>query len=242
MPRNKLKLITLDLDDTLWPNTKVIVAAENAMWKFILGKFPDLKDSFSDVLISNIRTSLVKKDESLKYDLTRFRKEIIKDLLLDHGADESSATYYSNEGFNEFFKARNKVQLYRDAKIILERLSRKVNLISLSNGNADLNIIGISDFFIDQISSKDVQSNKPSSGHFIKALQVGKCEPHEVLHIGDCPINDIGGARNCNFNTLWFNCEKRKWEEIVPCELQAKSWKEVYQVINKNFILEKKDV
>ena len=103
-------------------------------------------------------------------------------------------------------------------------------------------LMGDEPFFIDQISSKDVQSNKPSSGHFIKALQVGKCEPHEVLHIGDCPINDIGGARNCNFNTLWFNCEKRKWEEIVPCELQAKSWKEVYQVINKNFILEKKDV
>ena len=87
-----------------------------------------------------------------------------------------------------------------------------------------------------------MQSNKPSSGHFLKALKVAKCEPKEVLHIGDCPINDIGGARNCNFNTLWFNCEKRKWEEIVPCELQAKSWKEVYQVINKNFILEKKDV
>ena len=121
MPRNKLKLITLDLDDTLWPNTKVILAAENAMWKFILGKFPDLKDSFSDVLISNIRTSLVKKDESLKYDLTRFRKEIIKDLLLGHGADESSATYYSNEGFNEFFKARNKVQLYRDRSSLFSK-------------------------------------------------------------------------------------------------------------------------
>ena len=92
--------------------------------------------------------------------------------MLGHGADESSATYYSNEGFNEFFKARNKVQLYKDAKIILERLSRKVNLISLSNGNADLNIIGISHFFLDQISSKDVQSNKPSSGHFLKALKV----------------------------------------------------------------------
>ena len=241
MPRNKLKLITLDLDDTLWPNTKVVIAAENAMWKFVISKFPDLQDSFTDNLISDVRTSLVKKDESLKYDLTRFRKEIIKELLLGHGADESSATYYSNEGFNEFFKARNKVQLYKDAKIILERLSRKVNLISLSNGNADINIIGISLFFLDQISSIDVQSNKPSSGHFLKALQVAKCEPQEVLHIGDCPINDIGGARNCNFNTLWFNLKSENGKKLFPvnCKLNLE---EVYQVINKNFILEKKDV
>ena len=168
MPRNKLKLITLDLDDTLWPNTKVVIAAENAMWKFVISKFPDLQDSFTDNLISDVRTSLVKKDESLKYDLTRFRKEIIKELLLGHGADESSATYYSNEGFNEFFKARNKVQLYKDAKIILERLSRKVNLISLSNGNADLNIIGISHFFLIKFLLKMCKATSHHLGTFLR--------------------------------------------------------------------------
>ena len=38
MPRKKIKLITLDLDDTLWPNKKVIVDAENAWLSFILAK------------------------------------------------------------------------------------------------------------------------------------------------------------------------------------------------------------
>ena len=44
---------------------KVVIAAENAMWKFVISKFPDLQDSFTDNLISDVRTSLVKKDESL---------------------------------------------------------------------------------------------------------------------------------------------------------------------------------
>ena len=117
MPRNKLKLITLDLEDTLWPNTKVVIAAENAMWKFVISKFPDLQDSFTDNLISDVRTSLVKKDESLKYDLTRFRKEIIKELLLGHGADESSATYYSNEGLMSFLKQEIKFSFIRMLKL-----------------------------------------------------------------------------------------------------------------------------
>ena len=147
MARKKIKLITLDLDDTLWPNKKVIVDAENAWLSFILSKFPDLAEEFNEDSLSRVRVDLVEDDPSLKNDLTRFRKEIIKETLLRSGVDSVDAIYYSNESFNEFFKVRNKVQLYTDAKKILERLYRKVIIGSLSNGNADLEIIGISDFF-----------------------------------------------------------------------------------------------
>ena len=131
------------------------------------------------------------------------------------------------------------MQLYTDVKKILERLYRKVMIGTLSNGNADLDIIGISKFFKFSICSKDVGSNKPSPPHFVKALELANCLADEALHIGDCPINDIGGARNCNFNTIWFNCDRSKWDEIFPCDLQARSWKDLYLTINKNFILEK---
>ena len=242
MPRKKIKLITLDLDDTLWPNKKVIVDAENAWLKFILTKFPNLVDEFREESLSRVRVDLVEADASLKNDLTKFRKEIIKETLLRSGVESVDAIYYSNESFNEFFKIRNKVQLYTDAKKILERLYRKVIIGALSNGNADLEIIGISNFFKFSLSAKDVKSNKPSPPHFIKALELANCEAEEALHIGDCPVNDIGGARNCNFNTIWFNCDKNKWDEIFPCDLQAKSWQDLYQTINKNFILEKNNV
>ena len=113
---------------------------------------------------------------------------------------------------------------------------------SLSNGNADLGIIGIDSFFNFAINSKDVSSNKPSPPHFLKALELASCSADEAIHVGDCPVNDIGGARNCNINTIWFNCEKHKWDEIFPCDLQAKNWKDLYEIINKNFILEKENV
>ena len=41
MLRKKIKLITLDLDNTVWPNNKVIVEAEKAMWDFVFAKFPE---------------------------------------------------------------------------------------------------------------------------------------------------------------------------------------------------------
>ena len=85
-------------------------------------------------------------------------------------------------------------------------------------------------------------SNKPSPPHFLKALEVASCDADEAIHVGDCPVNDVGGARNCNINAIWFNCEKNKWDEIFPCDLQARSWKDLYEIISKNFILEKKNV
>ena len=114
--QKKIKLITLDLDDTVWPNKRVIIAAEKAMWSFIFNKFPDIKNSLDDRSVENIRTHLINEKPELKFNLTQFRKEVIKKLLLEAGVDESSSIYYSNEGFNEFFKARNKVHLYKDAK------------------------------------------------------------------------------------------------------------------------------
>ena len=116
MPRKKIKLITLDLDDTLWPNKKVIVDAENAWLSFIITKFPNLIDEFSEESLSRVRVDLIEADPSLKNDLTQFRKEIIKETLLRSDIDSVDAIYYSNESFNEFFKIRNKVQLYTDAK------------------------------------------------------------------------------------------------------------------------------
>ncbi len=242
MARKKIKLITFDLDDTVWPNKKVILDAEKALWNFLLSKVPKLKDDFNENKINEIRVALIERNPELKFDLTKFRKEVVKELLLSLGLDANEAIYYSNESFNEFFKARNKVQLYKDAKTILERLNKKVFTGSLSNGNADLEIIGIDGFFDFIINSKDVSSNKPSSPHFLKGLETVSCKPEEALHIGDCPVNDVGGARNCNINTIWFNCEKHKWDEIFPCGLQAKNWKDLYEIITKNFILEKKNV
>ncbi|MDC3098451.1 HAD family hydrolase [Gammaproteobacteria bacterium] len=242
MARKKIKLITFDLDDTVWPNHKVIVDAEKALWNFLLMKVPQLKNDISEESINKIRLQLIEKDNSLKFNLTKFRKEVVKELLLKIGLDENEAIYYSNESFNEFFKVRNKVQLYKDAKNILGRLYRKVAIGSLSNGNADLRIIGIDTFFDFSINSKDVGSNKPAPPHFLRALELASCGPEEAIHVGDCPVNDVGGARNCNINAIWFNCEKNKWDEIFPCDLQAKSWKDLYEIVSKNFILEKKNV
>ena len=69
MARKKIRLITFDLDDTVWPNHKVIVDAEKALWNFLLIKVPDVKNYLHEENINEIRVGLIEKDNSLKFDL-----------------------------------------------------------------------------------------------------------------------------------------------------------------------------
>ena len=55
MARKKIKLITFDLDDTVWPNHKVIVDAEKALWSFLMMKVPQVKDQLNEDNINRIR-------------------------------------------------------------------------------------------------------------------------------------------------------------------------------------------
>ena len=91
MARKKIKLITFDLDDTVWPNQKVIVDAEKALWNFLLMKVPHVRDELNEENINKIRVELVEKDNSLKFNLTEFRKKVVKELLLKIGLDENEA-------------------------------------------------------------------------------------------------------------------------------------------------------
>ena len=55
---------------------------------------------------------------------------------------------------------------------VLEKLSSQYKLGVLTNGNADVNKLGIGHLFDFSISSMDVKSNKPNKGHFIKAREL----------------------------------------------------------------------
>ena len=66
MLRKKIKLITLDLDNTVWPNNKVIVEAEKAMWDFVFTKYPEIHHDYDDKRISEIRVTLVEKKSDYK--------------------------------------------------------------------------------------------------------------------------------------------------------------------------------
>ena len=94
----------------------------------------------------------------------------------------------------------------------IKKLARVYKLGCLTNGNADIEIIGIDKFFEFNISSKDVGANKPSKNHFHSARELLGLSKDEILHIGDHKINDMLGAINYGCEALWFNPDKKVWD------------------------------
>ncbi|MFT6899216.1 MAG: N-acylneuraminate-9-phosphatase, partial [Paraglaciecola sp.] len=47
------------------------------------------------------------------------------------------------------------------------------------------------------------KEQKPAPSIFTKALRLAACENHEVIHIGDGLLPDIGGANASNIKSVW---------------------------------------
>ena len=76
----KIKMITFDLDDTLWDNRPTIIKAEIDTRKWIEDKVGKVEwGDFNDFL--ELREELIKEDESIAWDISKLRKEIFRKKL-----------------------------------------------------------------------------------------------------------------------------------------------------------------
>ena len=85
----------------------------------------------------------------------------------------------------------------------LQRLAARYPLLSLSNGNADLQRVGLADLFSGSISAREVGCAKPDPRIFEAACRLLNLEPAQVLHVGDDFELDVRGARAAGMATAW---------------------------------------
>ena len=72
-----IKLITFDLDDTLWDNMPTITRAEIDTRRWIEEKVGEVEwGDFNDFL--SLREELIKEDPSIEWDISKLRKEIFR--------------------------------------------------------------------------------------------------------------------------------------------------------------------
>ena len=228
----KIKAITFDLDDTFWDVKPVIINAEMKTRKFIEDRIGKLEwGSWEDFKI--IREKLIVEDASYEFDVGKLRKRLLFMKIQERISDPETADKLSEKAFQLFFKERNNVEFFPYVLDEIMKLSKIYELGCLTNGNADIKIIGISKFFKFNISSKDVFANKPSENHFHKAKELLGVSKEEILHIGDHKINDVFGAINYGVEALWFNPKKEIWDvEGIEKPLEFSSWQGLTEVIN----------
>lgn len=209
-----IKAISLDLDDTLWPIWPVIERAELALTAWLSVHAPMTAALFaSPSALRDIRQYMhevvLKNKPEMAHDLGAIRKESIRLALYRAGDDPRLA----EPAYEAFFAERNKVEYYEDALPALKLLSQRYPLVSLSNGNAQLDKVGIAHYFQAAISAKSVGVAKPDARIFHAAAQALGLAPHQVLHVGDDAALDVIGALGAGMPAVWLNRQDKLWPE-----------------------------
>ena len=232
---SEINLITFDLDDTFWDIRSTIINAENNSRKWAedrIGKKIEW-GTFEDFM--KIRSELVKKDPSVEYDLGMLRKKTIAHHTKKFFKETKDLNEFIEDAYFFFLEERHKVTFYEDVIAVLEELSAEYKLGVLTNGNADVNKLGIGHLFDFSISSMDVKSNKPDRAHFVKAHELSQVDFKNTLHVGDHPVNDIVGARELGINTMWFNLNNLNWEIDESPPIQFNKWSQFINLVKKSY-------
>lgn len=200
-----IKLITFDLDNTLWHTDPVIVRAEDILWKWIQRHCPAAQQRFTLQSLQALKSQVSKNNPSLRHKLSQLRLEFLYQLFLACNCNELQAKELSQQAFAEFLKARNDVELFPGTLELLESLQKKYQVIALSNGNSDLKAIGINHLFDAHFHAENVEQPKPHADMFLEALKFSGATAEESLHIGDHLEQDVIAAKRLGFNTVWAN-------------------------------------
>lgn len=202
-----IKAITLDLDDTLWPVDPVIERAELQLHAWCERYAPRVATALPPAEFAIYRRALAAQLPSIAHDFTALRLESLRRALREHGEDHALA----EAALDVFLAARNDIVFYPDTLDALRRLSGRYRLVSVSNGNADIERIGIASYFSAVVNARSVGYAKPDRRIFQAACDCLALSPAEVLHVGDDPELDIRGAINAGKRSAWINRHGRPW-------------------------------
>ena len=227
--------LVFDVDDTLYEQ---IVPFENAFRSLFdididMEKFYLLSRYYSDVKFEDSRNGEMTMDE---YHIYRIQ-EAAKDLgvcLSDEQALNMQKEYKKNQ---------QKLQMSDITRSILELAKENnVKLGIITNGPSEhqwskVKALGV-EKWIDReniIVSGDYDINKPDV-RIYEIMQEKLQLPNDSLYyIGDSLENDIVGANNAGWKSIWINRYKRKLPENVDIYKIAENNAELFEIISEIF-------
>jgi putative hydrolase of the HAD superfamily len=208
---SKIKAITLDLDDTLWPIEPTIARAEQALADWLAHHAPAtyglLRDSARR---GELRKAVNQAYPDIAHDFSALRRLYLQGALAEAGED----TALADPAFEVFFDERQRVTFYPDTLGALAALAARFPVLAVSNGNADVQRVGLGAYFVGSVSAQSCGVAKPHIDIFHAAARRLECAPEEVLHVGDDAHLDVVGALDAGMQAAWLNRDGKVWSHV----------------------------
>lgn len=203
----RVSAITLDLDDTLWPFAPIGARVEQVLDDWLRRHCPRTAERYPVPEMRRLREQVFAERPDLAHDFSQLRRLSLCRAIEACGEDPMHA----ETAFDVFHAERNRVEFYADSEAALARLAARVPLAALSNGNADLSVIGIAHHFAFQLGAREHGRAKPDASIFHAACDRLGQVAGEVLHVGDDIELDVLGARRAGLRSCWINRTQADW-------------------------------
>jgi putative hydrolase of the HAD superfamily len=205
----RILAVTLDLDDTLWPVLPALERADQAVDDYLQRHHPAVARTWPVSAMRALRARIAAERPDLAHDFATQRQLTLQQAFTACGIEAAPVDVL----WEIYFAARNRVELYPDSLPALRRINARRPLASLTNGNADLERIGIRAHFDHHVCARDAGAAKPDQRIFLAAAERLGVPPAEILHVGDDPLLDVVGARDAGLRTAWLNRRNQPWPD-----------------------------
>lgn len=195
------RAILFDLDDTLWPIGPVIDRAEELVHAWLAANAPRVHARYSIEELRAARMALLQAEPHYQLDLGGLRHAGLLAAFAEAGEDPAKV----EDAMAVYYQARNTVELYEDVLPALEQIGALAVVGSISNGNADLESIGLAHHFHFSLSANAHGSAKPDPGIFLAACAAMNVAPQDAVYVGDDILLDVQGAQRAGMRAVWLN-------------------------------------
>lgn len=229
-----IKALTFDLDDTLYDNSPFLQRAVEEMIKVI-----QQVDGLQQVTLAQydqVKQDLLITAPEIYHDVVIWRHEALKRFLTLHGlTDKTQINKIADDAMERFVYWRNQIIVPDESIALLSQLADKYPLAVITNGNADINKIGLAPYFAFALRAGPDGLSKPFLPMFQLAADKLKVKPEYILHVGDNLYTDVQGAINAHLQACWLNMTD---QDIYQCSLaRVLPHMEITQLSELNYLL-----
>lgn len=231
MDTSQIRVLSFDLDDTLWDGNQVILKAEQAMLDWMQQHTPNVFERFTKESLRQHKFQFIKNNPHLMNRISEARQRYLAELFSE--LNHSNPLEKSKACFDAFYQARQQVVLFEGVTDTLETLKQHFQLIAITNGNADIHLTGLGGFFDVALNAEDFSQPKPHGDIFKAGLGHTHARAEQCLHIGDHPEHDMLGAYNVGMKTCWLKDGSREWNQDFKAHIEIRHVSELLPLLIK---------
>lgn len=195
--------LTFDLDDTLYDNAPVIEQLEKQVAAWFQKRLSAIGLEYQPQQWQEFKRQVLARDASLSDDVTRWRLEQYKWGFARLGV--ANGDQLAAQGVEMALYWRSRFSVDEPTHQLLAALAQRWPLVAITNGNVDVEAIGLAPYFQRVLRAGPDGPAKPAPALFHLAQQALNVPAEQILHVGDHREKDILGARQFGMQTCWLN-------------------------------------